>query len=263
MYWMAVDSARPLSCLPFQNASGSNLHGDVQTSSFCLSKADTHALTTTAGAAYNTTVEEILLAALACSLRDWLGESSARVMVESHGRESLASIDVSRTVGWFTSIYPVLLEAPDSADVGRIVKLTKETLRRVPRQGIDYSLWKRGLKPSPELLRFNYLGNPGVQSTSREFGISTDGVGQTVSPAAPRSVVLDVSAIVVNGQLQAAINFSARQFAPDVIRGLLDGYCDHLTGVIRHCCSRHSGEVTPSDLTYSDLTLDEFDRILS
>lgn len=255
-YWITADSASSPT-LPLRSA-GSNLYGDVQSTLFRLSARETQDLLATACFAYNTTVEDLLLAALACALR----ASSARILVESHGRDGLEGLDVSGTVGWFTSIYPIVLDAPDPNDLGRTIKLTKETLRRVPRQGIDYGLWKQNGKHAPATVRFNYLGNPG-KAESFSFEVSTDRTGQAVNPMIPRPVALDISAIVLNGQLEGSFAFSPYQIDSAVIEVLADSYHANLAEVIGHCCAQRETEVTPSDLTYSDLTLDEFDRILS
>ena len=107
-----------------------------------LSKADTAALLTQAPAAYRTQVNDLLLTALGRALCDWSGDDSILIDLEGHGREDLFDhIDLSNTVGWFTSIYPVALAAQGSILVMRLNALKKD-LRSIPNKGLGYGLFK-------------------------------------------------------------------------------------------------------------------------
>ena len=95
----------------------------------------------------------------------WTGEPRLRFDLEGHGREEIApDLDLSRTVGWFTTIFPVTLAAPPGAGPGDLLRGVKEALRAVPRRGLGYGLL-RYLEEAPELaaipaseVAFNYLG---------------------------------------------------------------------------------------------------------
>jgi hypothetical protein len=102
-------------------------------------------------AAYGTRVDDVLLAALEGGLAAWLGAGSMVVDFEGHGREEIAAgVDVSRTVGWFTSVYPVRVAlSPRATPRTRLIE-AKETLRRVPRRGIGYGVLRHlANEPSP------------------------------------------------------------------------------------------------------------------
>jgi non-ribosomal peptide synthase protein (TIGR01720 family) len=228
-------------------------YGNVASLSRRLDASETEDLLREAGAAYNTGAEELLLAALACALPQWSGEPENPILLESHGREGFDRLDLSRTVGWFTRICPTLLVCEEPVDLAYTVKRTKETLRRVPR-------------PSPGArrasIRFNYLGNPrGNPAAKDALAVSTDGVGITVSPAALRPVPLELSAVVAEGQLEFSAAYGRLRFEENHVSRLLTLWGDRLRDVIRHCCGREA-EVTPSDLTFGDFSLEEFDRML-
>ena len=134
------------------------------------SAEETADLLQTLPSVYHSRIDEALLSALARALVGWTGSPRLRVDLEGHGREPLAGdtgdvedLDVSRTVGWFTSLYPVVLEGGD-ADPGGALVSAKERLRAVPGRGIGYGLLRYGGRPSSwrrrprsEIL-FNYLG---------------------------------------------------------------------------------------------------------
>src|SRR5205085_2616916 len=114
-------------------------------------------------------IGDLLLCALSQALARWTGERRVRVELEGHGREALfEGVDLSRTVGWFTSLYPVLLEVPPSDEVGEALKSIKEQLRQVPQHGIGYGVLRylaeedvrQQLVGLPEAqVSFNYHGH--------------------------------------------------------------------------------------------------------
>src|SRR5690606_10162733 len=114
-----------------------------RTLSVTLPEARTQALVTHAAQAYRARVEDVLLTALALVVCRLGARDSALIEIESHGRggdgeDALSRpLDLSRTVGWFTALYPVRL-APDASDLGRSLITVKEQLRAVPRRGLGY-----------------------------------------------------------------------------------------------------------------------------
>ena len=184
-----------------------------------LSAAETSALLQQAPAAYNTQINDMLLTALA---RAWERGSGSRVLLtnlEGHGREDLFDeVDLSRTVGWFTSIFPARLELPASAEEwrpGEALKSIKEQLRQIPRRGIGYGILRYlcadtdlASQPEPEVL-FNYLGQfDQVLAGSRLFRFAAESTGPWHSPKQRRRHALEINGLVVNGQLELRWAFS-------------------------------------------------------
>jgi hypothetical protein len=119
--------------------------------------------------AYQTQMLDALLTALAQVLVKWLGSNAVRFDLEGHGREDIFDgVDLSRTVGWFTSLFPVCIELAPESHVGEALKTVKEQLRRMPNRGIGYGLLRylcqdakvrNALQRLPRSeLSFNYLG---------------------------------------------------------------------------------------------------------
>src|SRR5262249_26052363 len=126
----------PLDTIASPDANTREFSGQVTMS---LNGEETAQLLRDVPKAYRTQINDVLLTALGCAFHRWTGERSLLVELESHGREAITEgVDVSRTVGWFTSAYPVRLELPSANDPGGSLKSVKEQLRRIPRNGAGY-----------------------------------------------------------------------------------------------------------------------------
>src|SRR5580692_288050 len=95
-------------------------------------------------------------------MREHAGPGRFLVMLEGHGREAaLAALDVSRTVGWFTSFHPLALDLEGADEVADQVRLVRDAIRTVPRRGVGYLLLTGGadgLAEARPQIGFNYLG---------------------------------------------------------------------------------------------------------
>ncbi|MFH9072081.1 non-ribosomal peptide synthetase [Streptomyces alboflavus] len=148
--------------------------GQARHSTVVLDAEHTRPLLTRAVQAHGARVQDVLLAALATAVRDWGGQERVRFLahVEGHGREEQIEdgLDLSRTVGWFTSLYPVRLEAAADEPPGRTVARIRDALGRLPDSGIGHGLLRHlTAGPGAELaalpapaLAFNYLGRFGA-----------------------------------------------------------------------------------------------------
>ncbi|WP_241845396.1 non-ribosomal peptide synthetase [Streptomyces silvensis] len=185
--------------------------GDARHTTVTLAPEHTRPLLTRAAEAYGARVQDVLLAALATAVRAWSGEDTVRFLahVEGHGREEHIEdgIDLSRTVGWFTSLYPVRLEAAAGEPPGRTVARTRDLLGRLPDSGIGHGLL-RHLAPehtaglaalSTPSLAFNYLGRFGAGTAAAERAWTTApeaGVlGGAVDDALPMAHAVEVNAV--------------------------------------------------------------------
>ncbi|MGZ4123447.1 MAG: amino acid adenylation domain-containing protein, partial [Tumebacillaceae bacterium] len=173
-YWLEV-GASGVASLPvdydqtLELADGANMEASSQKVSVTLSKADTQRLLHEASKAYNTQMNDLLLTALVEAFDEWSGHDSLLLHVEGHGREEvIEDVDLSRTVGWFTTLYPLHLQLEGVQQPGNRIKSVKEQLRSVPNRGFGYGVLrylsadaetKRLLQemPQPEVI-FNYLG---------------------------------------------------------------------------------------------------------
>src|SRR5262249_19541462 len=142
--------------------------GDANTITVGLNAEDTRLLLHEAQLAYRTEVNDLLLTALAIVLCKWTGQSSVCVELEGHGREDLnEGVNLSRTVGWFTTRYPICLTLEEGG-IGSTIKSLKEQVRRIPHKGFGYGVLRYlhqeavirdSMRPkNPAWVTFNYLG---------------------------------------------------------------------------------------------------------
>ncbi|MET4700143.1 amino acid adenylation domain-containing protein/non-ribosomal peptide synthase protein (TIGR01720 family) [Constrictibacter sp. MBR-5] len=237
-----------------------------------LPAVDTRALIETAHAAYNTRIDDLLLTALARVLRTWAGPGDLRVDLESHGREAMGeAVDVARTVGWFTSIYPVRL-ALRGTGIGDDIKAVKERLRQVPGHGAGYGLLRHLAnaaplrdQPTPEIV-FNYLGQfdglaSGTAADCVVAGEADVGAGPMRSPRQVRSHALQVNALVLKGELRLSIDFGRHRFHRETMQRVADGVVAELQAILAHCLSPDAGGHTPSDFGMAGLDDAELSRL--
>ncbi|TGE11596.1 condensation domain-containing protein, partial [Hymenobacter elongatus] len=268
-YWQAQHQA-PVAALPKDHPEGRNQVQDAQVQSFLLPAALTEQLLTQTHRAYGTEVQELLLTALAQALQAHWGLHTVCLTLEGHGREWIgAELDVTRTVGWFTSKYPLVLDLSTAADSIDALIEVKEALRRIPGKGIGYGLLRylhpaQPLAPAPASdIVFNYLGDfgSGAGATSQEatgvFTYSGQQRGASVSAHRERPTSLEVSALIVEGQLRVSVTYSQQHYQQRTITQVLAHYEQHLTGLIATVAATTARQLTPSDLTFAGLTRPE------
>ncbi|MEO1049763.1 MAG: amino acid adenylation domain-containing protein [Bacteroidota bacterium] len=247
-----------------------NLVKDTSTISFKLSTEQTHALLTKANEAFNTEINDLLLTALGLAIKDSFGISSCGIAMESHGRENEhVDLDVSRTVGWFTTVYPVILDVKHSDDEVRLLKEVKEMLRKIPNKGTGFGALKYSTNDTgrtkkyhklvPEL-SFNYLGQFDAESKGKWFAISDEPIENQVSGNRSREHLIDVSGMVIEGCLDMSVTYNKRHFESTTAQSFCENFRKRLNGIITLCSTRKSKEVTPSDLGYKSLSIEEIDN---
>ncbi|MDE2468310.1 MAG: amino acid adenylation domain-containing protein, partial [Bradyrhizobium sp.] len=232
---------------------GANTAGKAATVSASLDATETQALLQRVPAAYRTHIKDVLLTALAQAVSPWTGRPRLLVDLEGHGREELGDdTDLSRTVGWFTSLFPVLLDLPEISDPGSALKSVKEQLRAIPRRGMGYGILKylSGLDvpaiPQPEI-SFNHLGQIDQSGANAPlFRLAPESSGLTQSPYSRRAHLIDVTALVVDGRLRMHWTYSKAVHAAATIEKLSERFIDCLRELIAHCQSA-VGSYTPSD----------------
>lgn len=241
-------------------STGSNSTGSTRSVTVRLGAADTAALLRDVPGVYRTQVNDVLLAALADVLSRWTGRRRVVLDLEGHGREELFDdVDLSRTVGWFTTIFPVALDVP-TGGWDRVLKSVKEQLRAVPRRGIGYGALRylagRTMLAHPlahaSRVGFNYLGQ--LDGSHRELKLTAD-------PDAPRAHVLDVVGKVERGCLELSWFYSRDLHAQGTIWSLAEGLVTALREIVRHCARPGAGGRTPSDFPLARLDQDTVDRL--
>jgi non-ribosomal peptide synthase protein (TIGR01720 family) len=235
-----------------------------------LDRELTTAFRTQAHQAYGTDANDLFAAALHAGFQAWGGRSALLLDLEGHGRDALADVaDLGRTVGWFTSIYPVLLEAPAlDDDPGALVKHVKEQLRAVPLKGAGYGALRHvpgaadaatrdrlaALPDAPVL--FTYLGAlDQIAGGSPLLDGAVEPAPGIRSARQPMTHLLDLCAYIVDGRLTIEGRHEGGEAAEDGVDALLRHVARALEAIVRHCCSADAGGLTPSDVP--DLGMDQ------
>jgi non-ribosomal peptide synthase protein (TIGR01720 family) len=241
-----------------------------------LSVQETEALLHQVPHAYHTQITEILLAALLQTCAAWTGVPRLRVDLEGHGREDLfAEVDLSRTVGWFTSLFPLRLElaAQMLTQPGELLKAVKEHVRQVPEHGLGFGLLRYLCQeealstplrawPSAEI-SFNYLGQfDQVVGAGALWRLAQESAGPLRGGQNRRPYLLEVSALVVEGQLRVEWHYSRQVHRRETIEGIAQRYLEALRTLIAHCLSPEAGGFTPADFPEAGLSQKELDELL-
>nr|WP_286946479.1 non-ribosomal peptide synthetase [Pseudomonas sp. UBA6718] len=207
--------------------------------------------------AYRLRADELLLTALSRVLCSWSEQPALTLHLESHGRAPLfEDIDLSRSVGWFTSLYPVRLQ-PET-ELAASLKAIKEQLRAVPDLGLGFGqLAQQGqlTERAPQLL-FNYLG----QFDEGEGGLRLREGGLWREADAPMDAPLVINAEQRGGALQMHIDFNPAQLARTTLEGLVARLQDELHSIAQHC-AKVSPRLTPSDVPLAGLSQIELDAL--
>ncbi|WP_427156899.1 amino acid adenylation domain-containing protein [Aliinostoc sp. HNIBRCY26] len=266
-YWLTQCQQQRL---PVDFIDGENIVTSERNVAIALTVEQTQALLQEVPQAYNTQINDVLLTALVQAFSQWTGTRSLLVALESHGREEISEdLDLSRTVGWFTSIFPALLDLGKASHPGEALKTIKEQLRAIPHRGIGYGIL-RYLKqdhelqnyPEPEVV-FNYLGQfDQTFSNSSLFRFVENSSGLMSSPRNQRTALLEINGLVVNNQLRFDWTFSENIHRYSTIKNLAQEFVKVLTNIITHCQSTQEKNYTPSDFPELDLSQKGLDQFL-
>ncbi|MGH3854188.1 MAG: amino acid adenylation domain-containing protein, partial [Pseudonocardiaceae bacterium] len=221
--------------------------------SVCLDAEDTGALLRSAPAAYRTRINDILLSALGWALCRWTGENRVSIDLEGHGREEIFDdVDLSRTVGWFTTMFPVVLAVPDGAQPRwrDLIRAGRQQLRAIPNNGFGFGALRYLGSPSARQrlalagpgpqIAFNYLGqwDAPVQDAGRGVYRAVHGpIGQANDPADPGPHLLEVVGMVQSGQLRFSWFYRPEWHHQTTVQAVADDFAEALKGIARDCRS--------------------------
>jgi non-ribosomal peptide synthase protein (TIGR01720 family) len=262
-YWQALEYSNSTR-LPVDHADGLNTVGSMRALAVSLSESQTEALLYEVPQVYHTQINDVLMTALAQALQKWTGGWRHTIALEGHGREDLfEQVDLSRTVGWFTSVFPVLLELTPECDAGDALKAVKEQLRAIPQRGIGYGIWRylsrRELSaesaPCEPQLAFNYLGQ--LDQDIAETGLFRpvrENAGAGRSAHGHRKHLLEVNAMVTGGRLLFVWNYSGALHEHATIEKLAQEYIGKLQALLEHCQLSEGGR-TLSDFPLLNVTI--------
>jgi non-ribosomal peptide synthase protein (TIGR01720 family) len=217
-----------------------------------LNASDTDALLRSAPGAYRTAINDVLLAAFAWALCRWTGRPRACIDLEGHGREEdlLDGVDLSRTVGWFTTVYPVALEVPaaDEPDWRALVKSVRRQLRAIPGNGIGFGALRYLGSPAirdrltaesaEPPVAFNYLGQWDTRPTGGHGGLyqaAHGSFGQENDPASHGPHLLEVVGAAAGGQLEFAWHYRTDVHDRATVQAVAQDFTRALQEIAQDC----------------------------
>jgi amino acid adenylation domain-containing protein/non-ribosomal peptide synthase protein (TIGR01720 family) len=273
-YWLNQSSIQ-VTALPVDYPSDqeNNTVASTASVSLALNEEQTRALLQDVPSAYNTQINDVLLTALVQSFAQWTGESSLLIDLEGHGREDLfEDVDLSRTVGWFTTLFPVRLQLQEIDHPGNALKFVKEQLRQIPNRGIGYgvlrylqenSTIREKLQSLPSAqISFNYLGQfDQVLKASESLGLAKEFKAEQ-SLVNQRSHLLGISGFIRGGKLEMTWAYSEKIHKQDTIEKLAVGFIEALKNLINHCQLTESQSYTPADFSAAKLNQQQLDKFL-
>jgi non-ribosomal peptide synthase protein (TIGR01720 family) len=245
--------------------------GTASALSVALEPDETQSLLMVVPRVYGTRPDEVLLTALGLALADWTGSRRLRLDLEGHGREELFDgIDLSRTVGWFTTIYPVLLDLEGVEEPGAVLRAVKEQARQIPQSGMGYGVLSylqggnRERWASGSEVIFNYLGRLDASlSVSSPFRSAPEPIGPSRSPRQLRPYALEINGGVIGGRLETSWIYSPNLHARSTVERVAALFLRSLRELIAHCLSSGAGSHTPSDFNRVRLTQERLDNIVA
>ena len=220
---------------------------------------------------YRTGIEDLLLAAWTKAFARALGMEHVLVLREDHGRRSpVPGVCIDRTVGWFTACYPLHLDASRAADTEWTIKAVKRACAKSRHTVVGYGILRfltrpelktvLRFRPTPAI-EFNYLGRFDDVSESDGPVRVVGHAPHDVNPEGETGADLILTASLAGDTLHVGLDFNSSRFHDSTAERLLHAFDHALTEIVDHCRERGSQEITPSDLTEKDLSMEELNAI--
>ncbi|MGH3611482.1 MAG: amino acid adenylation domain-containing protein, partial [Pseudonocardia sp.] len=271
-HWTQVSRGAQVD-LPVDRA-GVHTAGSTRHVAVRLDRAQTDALLHQVPGVYRTQINDVLLSALGRVLSGWTGHERVLIALEGHGREEiLDGIDLSRTVGWFTTQFPVALTAPAGSSWRTVLTSVKEQLRAVPHRGLSYGALRElspegssaaALRRDPQpQISFNYHGQwDVVVAADGLFQARGESLGADLAPDQPTPHLVDVTGVVEDGELSLTWLYSDQMYDEPTIARLAEDMIGALREIVEHCAAPGAGGRTPSDFPLVHLDQAGVDRLV-
>jgi len=273
-FWLGQASMQSIH-LPRDYDNAENTVASARSVRRSLNADETRVLLQGSHGRYRAQIEDILLMALACSFSRWLGPGLLPVDLEGHGREqAISGVDVTRTVGWFTTIFPVLLDLNEQSSTDQALQSIKERMGRIPNRGIGYGAL-RYLNGSPDVREkmrrmasaevcFNYMGQlDQALAKSSIFSLARESCGPRRSPAGRRPYLIEVDARIVGGCLNVSFTYSEKVHQRSVIERLADIFLKKLQTAAIDCGIQATRSLLASNFPLAKINQQQLDKVLS
>jgi iturin family lipopeptide synthetase C len=245
IYWDSV-VRQPAAFMKRDKEGIHHLVKESDTRSFSLDSTTTARMLTEVYHSFSTEINEILLTALLISLHEHSGGEVIKIDLAGHGRIPVKrDINISRTVGWFSGAYPVVLPWSEHG-LSATIAGVKQELKKASNNGFDYLIYKYHhhdrFADSAERARIGFMyQEPFLPDlTGKTYGISTEVTGADISPNHNRDYDWIILAKVTDGQLHVHLTYSTSQYEAQTIHDFLQLYKQSLNSVIDHCITSNN-----------------------
>ncbi|MEM8677143.1 MAG: amino acid adenylation domain-containing protein [Cyanobacteria bacterium P01_G01_bin.67] len=269
-YWLKQDKYSDYSLLLNSKSKQNSTENNRQSIKTTLDREYTKALLKDVNQTYNTQINDLLLTALIKTFISYTNRLYLLIDLESQGRTQIETdLDISRTVGWFTNIYPVLLDLcnTNTQDLAENIKTIKEQLRQAQQYSFDFGVIRflqsdRQIEQLPiPLISFNYLGRlDNLQSAASLFQLAQESTGAVSAVENRASHRIAINSSVIDSKLQIDWNYDRDCDREQTIIDLAENYIAHLQQIIDHC-QNTTGSYTPSDFSLAEIEQNTIESI--
>lgn len=244
---------------------GEDVIEKCNTVSTLISEDQTEKFLTQANLSYNTKPKDLIISALVKTIYEHAVNGEIVIELEGHGREDIfPQVDNTRTVGWFTSLYPFYIEVKDGS-LANMIKHVKEELRRVPNNGIDFGILKyiAGVldNNNPRYIRLNYLGDFSRGFENSPVKLLNGNCGSDVGRDNHLTCLMEINCMIVDKKLNIMLTYSRNKFSENTIQRFINKFNYNFIEIINHCCEQEATEFTPSDFDTAVLSQNELDSL--
>ncbi|MCP4155682.1 MAG: hypothetical protein GY757_48605 [bacterium] len=232
---------------------------DREKISFAIEPDQTEILSAGCRKSFNSDIEVLLVTALGIVLKDHTGTENILLEMENNGR-ILDDIDLSRTMGWFTAMFPMLINI-DKEDLTSLIKSVKEQLKTIPNSGMGYWLLKNISKKLTgdykSRVRFNYLGQFDKEISNDLFSHCDAYTGEEIGQENALSTLIEINCMIIKGGLAFDLLYSKKIFDKNTITNILEKIESTLRQMVPYFENEDEVHFTSSDFDTVDLDDDD------
>lgn len=270
-YWNNILQSKP-TILPRDYEKGENTESSAENITVFLTSDETETLLHKTLQSFRVKINDVLILALTDALSKWTSENEFSIWLEGHGREEIfKNTDISRTVGWFTSIFPTFLKLPETSDSMEKLLAVKDQLARIPRRGAGYGILRNSadkkiqanlLPALPTELVFNYLGKfDGILESENTFSPLLDDCGKLYADENLRPFLIQVVCRIVENRFSATVYYSRNVHKRETIEAFAENFIESLREVVESSRSNRKSELIKTDFPNAKLSDADFAKI--
>ncbi|MBD1379486.1 non-ribosomal peptide synthetase [Metabacillus arenae] len=232
-----------------------------------FSKEETASLLNRVNRTMDAKIQEILIAALVLVIKKWSNNHHIKIDIEGHGREEVRKgLNLSRTIGWFTTLFPFSIKLQESSSILEDLQLVVKKLRAIPNNGLGYGILKYmkdiQFAGSPSQVSFNYLGQINTSANKNTiFEMSNDSVEPIRDPRALRAYLLDVEGAIYNGELSLDWMYCRHIHKDETVRKLTAEFTTTVKSIIKLCERFEEQKYVPKDFSTAILSESEWNIV--